>query len=91
MLLLILISCLLQKNTDTGELQLLSNDYAARWHDFCETYLMEDHSIPMFLAAITMQLYQEQREQSNVDKDEEKEHIEDDQTQIGTMDVLCLL
>uniref|UniRef100_A0A914VYU3 Mitotic spindle assembly checkpoint protein MAD1 n=1 Tax=Plectus sambesii TaxID=2011161 RepID=A0A914VYU3_9BILA len=45
------------KRSDEGDLQLLESDYTPQWADFVETYLMTDHCIPAFLAAVTMQLY----------------------------------
>ncbi len=51
--------------TEGDNVQLLENEYTAEWSDFVETYLETDDCFPAFLAAVTLQLYDKQKEERN--------------------------
>lgn len=57
-------SLLFQKG-EGNEINLLQNEYTPRWMDFVDTYLMTDHSIPAFLAAVTLSLYEKEKESAS--------------------------
>ncbi|TKR89026.1 hypothetical protein L596_013187 [Steinernema carpocapsae] len=46
-------------NPENGAYELLDSDYIARWSEHMESYLDCGHSIPAFLAAVTLELEQD--------------------------------
>jgi len=71
---------LFQKAT-SGDVQMLESTYSSQLGDLIDQHLTQDGSIPMFLAALIMDLFQKQEQGDDGDEDQQEEEAEGEESE----------